>query len=151
MTGSNTHKNIDTLNDVTKTLIDSQKGYQTAYEITEENYALRSDFMRRASNRSKLITEFQEKVRRLGGEPQESGGITGAAHRGWTNFSSMFQKDEKAALSAIDDGEEHLADEIEKKLKSDELDAETQALLRKAHMSAADGERFADRMEDTLK
>lgn len=145
-----TNANIAILNDVTKTLIDSKKGYQTACDMSDDSFPLRTEFRRRASQRQDLINEFQQQVRTFGGEPETNGGAAGAAHRAFSQLSSLFRDDEKAALSAIDDGEEHLADQIDGKLKDKgaDLTPETRQLLQRAHAVACEGERFAERMED---
>lgn len=142
--------NIDILNDVTKTLIDSKKGYDTAYDMSEDNFPLRAEFLRRANERQSLINEFQAQVRSLGGEPETDGGAAGTVHRAFSQFSSLFRDDEKAALSAIDDGEEHLAEQIEGKLEknANEIAPDARQLLKRAHTSACEGECFAERMED---
>ena len=144
-----TNTNIDVLNKVTKGLIDSREGYKKAYEITDENYGLRSEFMRRANERDQLIQQFQTQVRSFGGEPETDGGLLGTAHRSVLQFTSMFRDNEKAALDAIDDGEEYLADKIENCLKEEGMsDVQTRSLLQKAHASAKSGERFAELMEN---
>ena len=136
--------NIEVLNDVTKTLIDSQKGYEKVAEVADDNHALRSKFQTLAHERSELVTAFQARVRDLGGEPVTDGGAAGAMHRAWADFTSLFTKDEKAALEAVDDGEEYLAERAESRLKEKDLDTETVELLRRAHGSARHGEKFAD-------
>ena len=136
--------NIDALNDVTKTLIDSQKGYEKVAEMTDETHALRSKFQTLAYERNELVTAFQARVRDLGGEPVTDGGAAGAMHRAWANFTSLFTKDEKAALEAVDDGEEYLAERSEARLKEKDLDEATIELLQRAHGSARHGEKFAD-------
>ncbi|MDB2439565.1 PA2169 family four-helix-bundle protein [Hellea sp.] len=142
-----TDSNIKALNSVTKTLIDSCKGYETCADISDDSYALQAEFKRRKNERSQLVGEFQNQVRQLGGEPVDSGSVKGAVHRSFTRFSSMFQDDEAAAISALDDGEEYLAEKIEDKLEDGYCSPSTQALLVKAHQSAASGERFADMLD----
>ncbi|WP_156807807.1 PA2169 family four-helix-bundle protein [Henriciella marina] len=136
--------NVDALNDVTKTLIDSQKGYQKVTEVADENHALRAKFQTLAAERGELITAFQTRVREYGGEPVTDGGAAGSVHRAWTDFTSLFSSDEKAALEAVDDGEEYLAERAESKLKEKDLDTSTVELLQRAHASAKHGEKFAD-------
>jgi uncharacterized protein (TIGR02284 family) len=143
-------KDIEVLNDVTKTLIDSQKGYETCIDVADDSYALQANFRNRAQRRSELVRDFQSQVRNLGGEPTDSGSAAGTAHRAWASFSSLFVNDEKAAVEAIDDGEDYLADRIENALKENELMPQTQQLLRQAHAQASEGERFADMVENTL-
>ena len=127
---------IDALNDVTKTLIDSQQGYQKVCEMSDDSYALRSKFQSLANERTELINDFQAQVRAYGGEPQTSG----------ADFTSMFRDDEKAALEAVDTGEEYLANEIDGKLENKELDAQARELLQRAKSSACYGENFADQL-----
>jgi len=144
-----TDKTIDALNDVTKTLIDSQKGYQKAAEITADDHAvLSAEFSRRSAERLNLVGRFQQQVVSMGGEPQDDGGMAGSAHRAWTDFSSMFTSDADAALEAIDDGEDHLAEAIEKKLEDEDVAVAVRPLLQEALASAREGERFADRLEE---
>lgn len=140
-------KDIKVLNSVTKTLIDSCEGYQACCDVSDDDYSLQQEFTRRAQERRDLVSEFQTHVRKLGGEPEEDGSMTGAVHRGFTRFSSMFRDDEKAAISALDDGEEHLAEKIDGKLEDDELLPQTRTLLQKAYTSAKSGESFADMLD----
>ncbi|MEO0870654.1 MAG: PA2169 family four-helix-bundle protein [Pseudomonadota bacterium] len=142
--------NIEVLNDVTKMLIDSQKGYEKAAEIVEDSHAFSTELTRRAADRATLVGAFQAEVRTLGGEPDTEGGLLGKAHRGFTDFASKFQDNRKAAFDAIDDGEDYLADRIEDKLEKDGLSQGTRDLLARAHGAAKEGERIADRMEDSL-
>lgn len=146
-----TSQTVDTLNDVTKMLIDSRMGYEKAAEVTDDTFAFRSEFARRAQERATLISEFQSRVSSLGGQPATEGGTLGSLHRAVTDFSSMFRDNTKAALDAIDDGEEKLAEEVESKLKQSDIDPEAHSLLKRAHAAAREGESFADRMEDRLQ
>ena len=54
--------------------------------------------------------------------------------------------DVHAALSAVDDGEIFLLDDIEDRMKLDHLSAETRNLLNLAMDSAIDGDAFAGRL-----
>ena len=141
-------RDIHALNDVTKTLIDSMKGYQKVCEISDDSFALRGKFESLVAERAELIEAFQKRVRHYGGEPQTSGGVGGAMHRAWADFTTLFQDDEKAALEAVEDGEEHLAREAASKLEIEKLDISTRELLQRAQASACYGERFADQAED---
>jgi uncharacterized protein (TIGR02284 family) len=141
------NENINVLNSVTKTLIDSCKGYQICSEIADDSFALQAEFKRRANERQELVSQFQNLVATYGGEPKTSGRVSGAVHRGFTRFSSVFGNDEAAALEALDDGEEYLSEKIEDKLEYEGLTHQTRDLLTQAHAQAKAGERFADIME----
>lgn len=141
---------IDVLNTVTKTLIDSRKGYETCCKVVDDSYALKTNFQERAQRRLLLIEAFQAEVTSLGGEPVTSGSVTGKAHRAWTSFTSIFADDEKAVAEALDDGEEFLADKIQKNMDLPNLKPTTRELLLNAQVDARDGERFADMLEDIV-
>ena len=141
---------INVLSDVTRTLIDSHKGYATCVDAVDDSYALAKSFGERADARAALIAEFKAEIAALGGDAPNEGSIAGAAHRVWTSFTTLFSDDEKAAIEAVDDGEEYLAEKIERALDSDVLAARTRDLLVRAHASAREGERFADALDKAL-
>jgi len=144
----NNNRNCEVLNDVTAKLIDSCKGYQMCAEVSDDNMLLKNQFMQRQAARRELVHEFQSKITAEGGKYEDSGTMTGSLHRGYTKFISAFKDDEEAALDALDTGEEHLAEYIQKQLKEPGLSLEATQLLNKARASALDGERFADRLDD---
>lgn len=141
-------KNIEVLNDVTAKLIDSCKGYRMCADVSDENLTLKNQFLQREAARKELVQEFQANIRSQGCDVEDSGTVGGAFHRGYTKFVSVFKDDSEAAADALDTGEEHLAEYIQDQLKEDGLTADTTMLLRKAHASAVDGERFADLLDD---
>lgn len=141
-------KNIEVLSDVTAKLIDSCKGYQMCAEVTDDNLVLKNQFLNRQAERQGLVDEFQSKLTARGGEVKSNGTVAGTFHRGFTKFVSIFRNDYKAAVDALDTGEEHLAEYIQDQLKEENLSADTTMLLRKAHTSAVEGERFADLLDD---
>ena len=141
-------RDIEVLNSVTRTLNDSIKGYETCCDVSDDSHFLRSQFQKRLDERRALAEEGKQLVRSLGGEPETEGSAKGAVHRGFLRFTSLFRDDEQAAISALDDGEEFLAEKIEDKLEEPGLSAATQAFLTKAMKSARDGECFADRLEE---
>ncbi|KAA3638823.1 MAG: DUF2383 domain-containing protein [Proteobacteria bacterium] len=140
--------NIQVLQDVTAKLIDSCEGYQMCADIVDNDRTLKNEFLQRKNKRNLLVDEFNGKITALGGEIKESGSAAGAIHRVYTKFVNIFKDDEEAAVDALDDGEEYLAEYIEKKRKVDGLTPDTLNLLNKAHASALAGERFADFLDD---
>ncbi len=144
----NNEKNIEVLNDVTAKLIDSCKGYQMCAEVSEDNIVLKNQFMQRQIARKELVDEFQSKIAAMGGDVEIDGTALGSFHRGYTKFVSIFKDDSEAAVDALDTGEEHLAEYIQDQLKEEGITTDTSLLLRKAHASAVEGERFADLLDD---
>jgi len=141
---------IDALNDITTLLIDSRKGYEKAGELVGGDYTFAPELARRAGDRATLIASFQARVQALGGEAETDGSALGTAHRGFMDFTSVFRDDTKAAFSAIDDGEDYLANKIKSRLDEKDLSSESRGLLTRALASAQSGESFADRTEHSL-
>ena len=57
--------------------------------------------------RSTFVGELQTLVRELGGDPENSGSIAGALHRGWMNIKTAITgKDEHAVLNEAERGED---------------------------------------------
>jgi|GEM_PF-294097 len=141
---------IEELNDVTKLMIDSFKGYKEAIDQSDDSFALKQEFADRAERRSVYIAEIQDYVRSIGGTPEVEGTARGAVHRGFVKFSNLFRDDEEGAVSSVENGENYLAESIEDVLEDDDIDARGRELLAKAHTDVARGRNFASLMEDSL-
>ncbi|MGB3456239.1 MAG: PA2169 family four-helix-bundle protein [Litorimonas sp.] len=139
---------IEELNDVTRLMIDSFKGYSEASEEADDSFALKSEFANRAEERSKLIAQVQNHVRELGGEPSTHGTMRGAVHRGWVNFANVFRDDEHGAMSSVANGERFLAARIEDCIEDGQLDGEGVALLQRAHADACSAAAEFERRDD---
>jgi len=51
---------------------------------------------------------LQTAVKALGGDPENSGSVAGALHRGWVDVKSLVTgKDEEAVLNEAERGEDH--------------------------------------------
>src|SRR5205823_14209304 len=71
---------ISTLNTLIATTIDSITGYEdSAQNIDNERF--REIFRQRASERQQIVEQLRAEVRRLGGDPEDSGSFLGKAHQ----------------------------------------------------------------------
>lgn len=108
-TGTTTASNddvISTLNGLIETCKDGQDGFTQAAEGVERS-DLKSLFYEFSQQRSQFAGELQELVRGLGGDPEKSGSVAGALHRGWINIkSAVTGKDEGAILNECERGED---------------------------------------------
>lgn len=85
---------ISTLNDLIETSKDGEYGFRTCAEKAE-SADLSATLTRRAEECHQAATELQQYVVQLGGEPDTTGSVSGAIHRGWVAV--------RAALSTYDD------------------------------------------------
>jgi uncharacterized protein (TIGR02284 family) len=90
---------ISTLNGLIETCKDGQDGFKEAAEGVERS-DLKSLFYEFSQQRAHFAGELQSLVQTLGGDPEKSGSVAGAIHRGWMNIkSAVTGKDEGAILN----------------------------------------------------
>lgn len=97
---------ISTLNNLVETCKDGQNGFRTAAEgIKDPN--LITLFNTYSQQRAQFAAELQNEVRRLGGDPEETGSTAAVIHRGWINIkSAVTGEDEGAIISECERGED---------------------------------------------
>lgn len=97
---------ISTLNNLIETCKDGQQGFADSAEGVETSN-LKTFFYEAGQQRAQFVGELQSLVRELGGDPENSGSVAGAIHRGWINIkSAVTGKDEKAILNEAERGED---------------------------------------------
>ncbi len=108
-TSSNSPTNdevISTLNGLIETCKDGQNGFKEAAEGVERS-DLKSLFYEFSQQRSQFAGNLQTLVQTLGGDPETSGSVAAAIHRGWINIKSVVTgKDEGAILNECERGED---------------------------------------------
>ena len=97
---------ISTLNNLIATCRDGQNGFESAAEgITDAS--MKGAFNKYAQQRSQFAAVLQSEVRMLGGDPETTGSVAGALHRGWINIkSAVTGKDEHNILEECERGED---------------------------------------------
>lgn len=97
---------ISTLNGLIETCKDGQDGFKTAAEGVSDP-TTKSLFYEYSQQRSQFAGELQTEVRNLGGDPEKSGSVAAALHRGWIDIkSAVTGKDEHAILAECERGED---------------------------------------------
>jgi uncharacterized protein (TIGR02284 family) len=107
---TNTESNdsvISTLNSLIETCKDGQYGFKEAAEGVERT-DLKSLFYEFSQQRAEFAGVLQGLVRSLGGEPEDTGSISGAAHRSWIDIkAAVTGRDEEAILNECERGEDY--------------------------------------------
>ncbi|MDT7808126.1 MAG: hypothetical protein QOJ70_1939 [Acidobacteriota bacterium] len=97
---------ISTLNNLIETCRDGQNGFQTAADGVQ-NPELKQLFYSYSQQRARFVGELQDEVRRLGGDPEDSGSVAASLHRGWINIkAAVTGKDDNAVISECERGED---------------------------------------------
>lgn len=137
MTTRNTE--TTTLNTLIATLLDSVDGYtKSAQDVRNPDFAQR--FNARARERQSVVAELQACVARLGGNPEDDGTISGAAHRGFINLKeAVTGTDDTAILNEVERGEDYLKEKFEAALRMDDLAPEARQSIQRAWDSVKGG------------
>lgn len=97
---------ISTLNNLIETCRDGQNGFQTAAAGVESS-ELKTLFHTYSQQRASFVGELQDEVRRLGGDPEDTGSVAATLHRGWINLkSAVTGKDDAAVVTECERGED---------------------------------------------
>jgi len=108
---------ISVLNNLIETCKDGELGFKTAAEGLK-SAAIKAKFIEYSRQRGEMVRELQNEVRRLGGDPEKSGSMSGSLHRGWVDIKSAITgKDDHAIVAEAERGEDVAKSALEKALK----------------------------------
>jgi uncharacterized protein (TIGR02284 family) len=114
-------KAISALNELIETAKDGQKGFsEAANEVKDAE--LKTLFNQYAMERQQFVDDLQSQVIALGGKPETSGSVAGAAHRGWIDIKgAVTGKDDHAILEECERGEDIAKDAYKQAVDSNDL------------------------------
>jgi uncharacterized protein (TIGR02284 family) len=113
-------RNIEVLNSLIQTTIDSVDGYERAAEVADD--AALSDLFRQfASDRRDALATLRNQVERLGGDPEDDGSMLAAAHRTFLNLRRYVQVDRKAAIMEVERGEDFIKTKYEEAIDDSDI------------------------------
>ena len=122
-----------TLNDLIETSKDGEKGFRAAAEDTKDP-ELERIFLARADDCAKGAAELQKLVTRSGGEPEKSGSVAGAVHRGWMNLkAAVAGRDDVAILEECERGEDVAKATYRKALDKGDLPAGAREVVQRQY------------------
>ncbi|MES2831974.1 MAG: PA2169 family four-helix-bundle protein [Pseudomonadota bacterium] len=123
---------ISTLNDLVETTRDGEEGFRTSAEHATDP-SLKSLLSNRAAGCASAVNELEQIVRAHGGEPDQTGSISGTLHRRWVDIkSTIMGQDDTAILNEVERGED-VAVASYKKALSQNLPSDVQALVERQY------------------
>ena len=140
---------IDTLNSLLKTTIDSVNGYRnSAEELDSER--LRQAFQQNASEREQVVQRLTEEVRRMGGEPADSGSAMGQAHHVWEDIKGAISgHDEQVVVNQTESAEDYLKEQYEDAL--DKLNGDARQVVEQCYQQVRQGHDEISRMKHAME
>ena len=137
-------KAISVLNNLIETCKDGELGFKTAAEGLQSP-DLKAKFLEYSRQRGEMVRELQTEVRGLGGDPEQTGSMSGSLHRGWLDIKSAITgKDDHAVLNEAERGEDVAKAAYESALKetlpgtADSVVRQQAAKIRQAHDQVRD-------------
>ena len=131
-------KQITTLNELIETTIDSITGYEDSAKNID-NERLREIFRERADERQQIVQELRSEVRRLGGDPEQSGTFLGKTHQRFEDLKAAITgRDEKSIINEVERGEDYLKSKWEAALNGD-LTGESRSIVERCYQSVRSG------------
>jgi uncharacterized protein (TIGR02284 family) len=123
---------ISVLNDLIETSKDGVNGFRAAADAVQSAEA-KTVFLSRVQYIERAVVELQDEVRQLGGDPERTGSVAAALHRGWMGLkAAVTGKDDGAIVTECERGEEVAVKNYEDALKKD-LPADVRALVERQY------------------
>jgi uncharacterized protein (TIGR02284 family) len=142
---------VDTLNTLITTTIDSINGYNEAAENTE-NVRFQQIFRQNAQDRQQAVQELSTCVRSLGGEPSTDGSFMGKTHQSWLDLkAAVTGRDDERVINSVEAGEDYLKEKFETALDSDELTGESRQAVESAYQSVRSGHDEISQIKHSLE
>lgn len=127
-----TKNSVSILNELIQVTKDSEEGFRTAANNVKDDY-LKKIFMAKADSCKSAISDLQDKVVEMNGDPEESGSLLGAIHRGWVSIKgALTGKDDHAILVECERGEDVIKATYSKALEND-LSMDIRSLIEKQY------------------
>jgi uncharacterized protein (TIGR02284 family) len=129
---------IEVLNSLIETTVDSVHGYRDGAEHTNDP-GLKALFESRAAERERVLAELRAKVQELGGSAEDEGTMLARAHRVYVDLKSALGSDRKRVIEEVERGEDHIKGKFESALRNQQLSTDTLAVIRQCYSSVKAG------------
>jgi uncharacterized protein (TIGR02284 family) len=122
-------KIISTLNRLIETAKDGELGFKTAAEALNDS-STRALFTQYSRDRGEMARELQTEVRKLGGDPDKAGSVSGSLHRGWINIKSAVTGRNDSTIIAEAERGEDVAKKVFQDALNEPLPPSTMSLIQ---------------------
>lgn len=142
---------ISVLNSLITTTIDSANGFERSAEDADVA-TFQQMFREFAQQRRQVVGSLQEKVRQLGGTPNDDGSLKGDLHRRWVDLRDAISKGgDQEIIEEVERGEDYLKSKYDSALEDRELSPGTLAIIREAYQSVRAGHDRASQLKHSMQ
>jgi uncharacterized protein (TIGR02284 family) len=142
---ADSNSDIETLNSLIKTTIDSIDGYRAAAKDAA-NAQFESLFFERANEREGVADRLAAHVRSLGGTPPEDGSVAAGVHRAFMGLRASGEvQDDAGVIVEVERGEDYIKEKFSAARDDDSISADTRALIDSCFLEVKAGH---DRIRD---
>lgn len=128
---------IDTLNSLLRTTIDSVEGYENSAQELDSG-RLQQVFRERADERQSVVQSLREEIRRLGGDPADSGSAMGSMHHVWEDLKgAVTGHDDEATVKQTEAAEDYLKSQYEDALN--DLSGDSRRVVEQCYQKVRQG------------
>jgi uncharacterized protein (TIGR02284 family) len=141
---------ISTLNDLIETCKDGEKGFATCADkaTSPEVKTMLNEGARRCAESA---SELQSEVRRLGGDPDKGGSMSGALHRGWSSLKgSVTGNDDGSILEEVERGEDVAVESYRNALDKD-LPIDVRSIVERQYLGAEENHDRVRTLRDSYR
>ena len=142
---------IDVLNSLITTTIDSANGFErSAQDADVPRFA--EMFREFAQERRQVVGMLQERVRTLGGTPNDDGSLKADLHRRWVDLRDAISRGgDREIIEEVERGEDYLKGKYDAALADTELGPDTMAAIREAYQSVRAGHDRASALKHSMQ
>jgi uncharacterized protein (TIGR02284 family) len=143
---------IDTLNSLITTTIDSALGFERSAEDADAG-RFAQFFREFGAERRKVVVRLQDYVRALGGTPNDDGSLKADLHRRWVDLRDALSGagDDSAIIAEVERGEDYLKAKYDDALADTELAPNSLAVIREAYGSVRAGHDTASALKHSME
>ena len=142
---------INVLNTLITTTIDSANGFERSAEDADVPQFV-DMFREFAQESGQVIARLQERVRTLGGTPNDDGSLKADLHRRWVDLRDAISGGgDKEIVEEVERGEDYLKAKYDTALSDTDLSPDTRASIEEAYRSVRAGHDRASALKHSMQ
>ena len=141
---------VTVLNTLITTTIDSANGFERSAQDADVPTFVEM-FREFAQERRQVVGRLQERVRTLGGTPNDDGSLKADLHRRWIDLRDALGGGDRTVIEEVERGEDYLKGKYETALQDEELSTAAEIAIRDAYESVRAGHDRASQLKHSME